>query len=98
RAGDTHHTRRRQARSHRHPDPADLRSQGVSSAVPSGDRFLSGLFPYQEPYVFLRVILVQKLRWEIAMTDPRDFDRRMDMERRMEMDRRMGSPTPWGWI
>ena len=37
-------------------------------------------------------------RWEIAMTDPRDFDRRMDMERRMEMDRRMGSPTPWGWI
>jgi hypothetical protein len=26
------------------------------------------------------------------MTDPRDFDRRM------ELDRRMGSPTPWGWI
>jgi hypothetical protein len=35
---------------------------------------------------------------EIAMTDPRDFDRRMDLERRMEMERRMGSPTPWGWI
>jgi hypothetical protein len=48
--------------------------------------------------VSLRVVFLQKLRWEIAMTDPRDFDRRMDMERRMEMDRRMGSPTPWGWI
>jgi hypothetical protein len=32
------------------------------------------------------------------MTDPRDFDRRMDLEQRMEMERRMGSPTPWGWI
>ncbi len=34
------------------------------------------------------------------MTDPRDFDRRMDMERRMEMERRMvptASPM-WGWI
>ena len=30
------------------------------------------------------------------MTDPRDFDRRMDQ--RMEMERRMGSPSPWGWI
>jgi hypothetical protein len=30
------------------------------------------------------------------MTDPRDFDRRMDQS--MEMERRMGSPTPWGWI
>src|SRR5262252_8591791 len=28
---------------------------------------------------------------EVAMTDPRDFDR-------MEVDRRMGAPTPWGWI
>src|SRR5262245_62988684 len=37
-------------------------------------------------------------RWEIAMTDPRDFDRRMDMERQMEMERRMGAPTVWGWI
>jgi hypothetical protein len=35
---------------------------------------------------------------EVAMTDPRDFDRRMDMERQMEMDRRMGDTTPWGWI
>jgi hypothetical protein len=25
------------------------------------------------------------------MSDPRDFDRRMDLER-------MGTPTPWGWI
>jgi hypothetical protein len=32
------------------------------------------------------------------MTDPRDFDRRMDMDRRLEMDSRVGSPTPWGWI
>jgi hypothetical protein len=32
------------------------------------------------------------------MTDPRDFDPRMDMDRRIEMERRMGSPTPWGWI
>ena len=32
------------------------------------------------------------------MTDPRDFDRRMDMERRIEMDSRAGTPTPWGWI
>jgi hypothetical protein len=32
------------------------------------------------------------------MTDPRDFDRRMDMEREMEMERRMGAPTLWGWI
>jgi hypothetical protein len=31
------------------------------------------------------------------MTDPRDFDRRMDMDRRMELER-MGAPTPWGWI
>jgi hypothetical protein len=38
------------------------------------------------------------LQWEIAMTDPRDFDRRLDMDRRMEMERRMGAPTPWGWI
>src|SRR5262249_11672830 len=37
-------------------------------------------------------------RWEVAMTDPRDFDRRMDMEREMEMERRMGAPTLWGWI
>ena len=32
------------------------------------------------------------------MTDPRDFDRRMELDRRMEMEHRMGSPTPWGWI
>jgi hypothetical protein len=37
------------------------------------------------------------------MTDPRDFDRRMDMgrmdlDRPIEMEHRMGSPTPWGWI
>lgn len=33
------------------------------------------------------------------MTDPRDFDRRLDMDPRgMEMEHRMGSPTPWGWI
>ena len=39
------------------------------------------------------------------MTDPRDFDRRMDLgpdgldtERPLEMEHRMGSPTPWGWI
>ena len=35
------------------------------------------------------------------MTDPRDFDRRMDMggmDRPLEMENRMGSPTPWGWI
>ena len=34
------------------------------------------------------------------MTDPRDFDRRMDMERRMEMERRMlpTSNAMWGWI
>jgi hypothetical protein len=31
------------------------------------------------------------------MTDPRDFDRRMDMDRRVELER-MGAPTPWGWI
>jgi hypothetical protein len=31
-----------------------------------------------------------------AMTDPRDFDRRMD--RQMDMDARTGAPTPWGWI
>jgi len=30
------------------------------------------------------------------MTDPRDFDRRM--ENQMEMERRMDAPTPWGWI
>jgi hypothetical protein len=34
------------------------------------------------------------------MTDPRDFDRRLDMERRMEMERRMvpTSNAMWGWI
>jgi hypothetical protein len=32
------------------------------------------------------------------MTDPRDFDRRMDMDRRMDLEHRTGSPTPWGWI
>ncbi len=32
------------------------------------------------------------------MTDPRDFDRRMDLERRIQMEDRMGAPTPWGWI
>jgi len=32
------------------------------------------------------------------MTDPRDFDPRMDTDRRIEMERRMGAPTPWGWI
>jgi hypothetical protein len=35
------------------------------------------------------------------MTDPRDFDRRMDLDPRgmdMDMEHRMGSPTPWGWI
>jgi hypothetical protein len=42
------------------------------------------------------------------MTDPRDFDRRMDMGRAdlgrtdmdglLEMEHRMGAPTPWGWI
>jgi hypothetical protein len=35
---------------------------------------------------------------EVTMTDPRDFDRRMDMERQAEMERRMGSTSPWGWI
>jgi hypothetical protein len=35
---------------------------------------------------------------ELAMTDPRDLDRRMDMERQAEMERRMGSTSPWGWI
>lgn len=30
------------------------------------------------------------------MTDPRDFDRKLD--RQMEMDARTGTPTPWGWI
>jgi hypothetical protein len=28
------------------------------------------------------------------MSDPREFDRRLEMER-ME---RIGAPTPWGWI
>ena len=32
------------------------------------------------------------------MTDPRDFDRRMDMERQAEMESRIGTTTPWGWI
>ncbi len=33
------------------------------------------------------------------MTDPRDFDRRLDLDPRgMDMEHRMGSPTPWGWI
>ena len=32
------------------------------------------------------------------MTDPRDFDQRMELDRRMEMEHRMGAPTPWGWI
>jgi len=34
------------------------------------------------------------------MTDPRDFDRRLDMERRMGMERRMVPTTnaTWGWI
>ena len=32
------------------------------------------------------------------MTDPRDFDRRMEMERQMEMERRMGAPTLWAWM
>ena len=32
------------------------------------------------------------------MTDPRDFDRRMDMERQAEMERSMGPTSPWGWI
>ena len=35
------------------------------------------------------------------MTDPRDFDRRMDMGGMgcpLEMEHRMGLPTPWGWI
>ena len=31
------------------------------------------------------------------MTDPRDFDRRMEMERQIEMERRM-APGVWGWI
>jgi hypothetical protein len=35
---------------------------------------------------------------EVGMTDPRDFDRRMDMEQQAEMERRMGPTTPWGWI
>ena len=30
------------------------------------------------------------------MTDPRDFDRRIDLDRRADID--SGSPTPWGWI
>ena len=33
---------------------------------------------------------------EVAMTDPRDLDRRMDMEREAEMGRT--TFTPWGWI
>jgi hypothetical protein len=32
------------------------------------------------------------------MTDPRDFDRRMDMERQAEMERTTGTSTPWAWI
>ncbi|HET7019137.1 MAG TPA: hypothetical protein VFI58_00290 [Xanthobacteraceae bacterium] len=32
------------------------------------------------------------------MTDPRDFDRRMDMERHAEMEHTTGTSTPWGWI
>ena len=32
------------------------------------------------------------------MTDPRDFDRRMDMERHAEMERTTGMSIPWGWI
>jgi hypothetical protein len=35
---------------------------------------------------------------EVAMTDPRDFDRRMDMEQQAAMERRMGVTSPWGWI
>jgi hypothetical protein len=34
---------------------------------------------------------------EAAMTDPRDFDRRMDLERQAEMESRIGT-SPWGWI
>jgi hypothetical protein len=30
------------------------------------------------------------------MTDPRDFDRRMDMERQAEIERTTGTSTPWG--
>src|SRR5262249_3308081 len=39
-------------------------------------------------------------RMEVGMTDPRDFDRRMDMERQaeMEMERRMRLIGPWGLI
>jgi len=33
---------------------------------------------------------------EVAMTDPRDLDRRVDMEREAEIERR--TLTLWGWI
>ena len=32
------------------------------------------------------------------MTDPRDFERRMNLEHGTEIEPRMDSPTPWGWI
>jgi len=42
--------------------------------------------------------LTPEPQMEVTMTDPRDFDRRMDMERQAEMERSMGPTSPWGWI
>src|SRR5262249_61305204 len=44
------------------------------------------------------VISVDGYQMEVAMTDPRDFDRRMNMEPQAEMESRIGTTTPWGWI
>ena len=32
------------------------------------------------------------------MTDPRDFDRRIETNRQLNPDSGADTPTPWGWI
>ncbi|OLB70550.1 MAG: hypothetical protein AUI16_25470 [Alphaproteobacteria bacterium 13_2_20CM_2_64_7] len=69
--------------------PAKIPAQNVGS--------LKG-FRRQELGPVVAGCLGTEHQMEAAMTDPRDFDRRMDMERQAEMERTMGSTSPWGWI
>src|SRR6185369_7707595 len=48
--------------------------------------------------VTFRVVSPRTSHGGPPMTDPRDFDRRMDMERQAEMERTTGTSTAWGWI
>src|SRR5215471_11040659 len=101
RAGDAHYPRRWKARGDRHANPTDLRRERrerVKAQRLASCDFAERGFQGRNSRPSPPVISVDGYQMEAAMTDPRDFDRRMDMERQAEMESRIGTTTPWGWI